>query len=196
MQFRTTSSPLWARFKRWVRSLLALALFVGLVVLAWSFQRPGRTTIQVAQAMAVAIDGDSLRSGHGTGAIVIRIEGMDAPEYRQMCLAANGMPWPCGRVAREALSVLLAEGGLQCSVEDFEDAYRRKLGQCKTRLTPDIAAAMVRGGHAISGTAAKGDRWDDGGRYMLEQAQAEKEARGIWQGQFDRPADWRKAHPR
>jgi endonuclease YncB( thermonuclease family) len=196
MQFRTAPPPRWARFKRWVRSIMALALLAGLLVLAWSFQTRDRTVVQLPQSAAFAIDGDSLRAGQGKDAMVIRLEGIDAPEYRQICKAADGNVWPCGRVAHHALAVLLAEGGLSCSFEGYEDSYRRKLGQCKTRLTPDIAAVMVRNGHAVSGTAAEGDRWDDGGRYMLEQAQAEKEARGIWQGTFDRPADWRKANPR
>ncbi len=184
------------RFARLLRSLAALALLAGFASAAWWISQPERISIAPVRSDAAAtIDGDSLRLTTAAGPRIIRLRDIDAPEYRQSCARADGSPWPCGRVARDALALLLTEPGLICTA-DHDDRFQRMLARCRTANTPDLAAAMVRQGLAVSGTHASDSRWDDGGPYLLEEAQAQKERRGLWQGRFARPADWRAQNPR
>ena len=50
----------------------------------------------------------------------------------------------------------------------------------------DLGAELVRQGWAV----ATGDT------YRVEEAEAEAKRRGLWQGGFVQPADWRRAHER
>lgn len=134
-------------------------------------------------------DGDTLDLRVDGSVQVVRLTGIDAPEYHQMCRTAQGLEWPCGRAARAQMEALALVKPLTCTTE-ASDQYRRKISTCSTPATPDLGAAMVAAGLAISpeerGTA----------RYSAEQDAARDAHRGLWQGAFQTPADWRAAHPR
>src|SRR5215212_3248030 len=88
--------------------LAALALAAALLVSIAVFMQPsGR---QVAGAVYV-VDGDTLRMG----SLAVRLKGMDAPEMRQSCLR-EGAPYPCGRIARDALIELVRDREVQCRI--------------------------------------------------------------------------------
>lgn len=134
------------------------------------------------------IDGDSLAVRQGDGPVTIRLTGIDAAEYRQDCARRDASRWPCGRDARTALERLAGGGPLHCEVA-AKDRYNRTLATCRTRPFPDgidLGAEMVRLGWAVATS-------DD---YLPEEAEAEAQRRGIWQGDFVRPAAWRAAHER
>lgn len=158
-------------------TLLALAALVALFV--WS-QRvlerplPGDT---VATGMAQVIDGDSLRINGQE----MRLKGIDAPEFNQTCQRA-GKDVPCGREAAAALRRLLARGPITC-VGHEQDRYARLLVSCRIRGA-DVAAIMVKEGLVVSY-----------GDYLVEEAEARNDNRGLWSGSFDMPRDWRAAHP-
>jgi endonuclease YncB( thermonuclease family) len=158
--------------------LLAL---VGLWAFSDRFFPPERITAAVAQTK----DGDTIVVNSTT----FRLYGMDAPEYRQTCKDAKGNDWPCGKAARSQLDAYVQSGSIVCEPR-AEDKYNRKVAKCASATVPDLAEAMVRSGLAISpaerGTAAYAD---------AEQA-AKDAKRGIWQGSFDNPADYRTLHPR
>lgn len=134
-------------------------------------------------------DGDTLDLRVDGGVQVIRLAGIDAPEYHQVCRTAQGGEWPCGRAARAQLEALVRVRPLSCTTQT-RDQYRRKISTCATPTTPDLGAAMVTAGLAISpeerGTA----------RYEAEQDTARDAHRGLWQGAFQTPAEWRAAYPR
>ena len=159
--------------------LVALAgLVVGAVLLSLGYVqeiRGQRVTLRVA---AVAIDGDSLR----TGGKDIRMLGIDAPELFQTCRDAHGGSWACGREAHGRLRALVAFGKLECSASST-DRYGRTLATCATGSVPDIGEVMVREGYAVSFMS---------GRYWLAELDARWNRRGIWRGRFDRPQDWRR----
>jgi endonuclease YncB( thermonuclease family) len=169
-----------------MRRAIALALLI-LLVAGWATTDWWLPPERIAAPSARAIDGDSLRLT-GSGGLV-RIHGIDAPEYRQSCETADGSAWPCGRAARAQLEALVLAGGIDCVVE-ARDEFGRAIARCSAAGTEDVGAAMVAAGLALSpaerGTAP----------YADEEDVARAARRGIWQGEFQTPAEWRTAHPR
>jgi len=108
----------------------------------------------------------------------IRLTGLDAPEWDQTCSTAGGPPWSCGRAATDRMRELTRNRSLSCQGEGH-DRYGRLLATCRDGGT-DIAEAMVAEGLAVAA-----------GRYLSAESGARRAGRGIWQGDFDRPADWR-----
>ena len=165
---RNTSSR---RNRFWVSAALLSA--AGLLALFFA-ARPQQELTGAAQI----IDGDSLR----INGVEIRLRGIDAPELMQTC-RLSGQNMPCGRTAKNALQ-RLANTGLVTCIGDERDRYGRILAVCRVRGI-DMNAVMVRDGHAV----AFGD-------YVREEAAASAAFRGIWEGEFERPRDWRLRHPR
>lgn len=152
-----------------VAILAALSALLG--IYRW---RSGETL----SGVAYAIDGDSLRLAGRE----LRLEGLDAPELNQLC-ERDGRSYECGRAARRALALWLVQDNLTCRTNG-EDRYGRALARC-TAGGADINAALVREGLAVSF-----------GAYLVEEEEARTARRGLWAGTFERPADWRRAHPR
>ncbi|HZP10395.1 thermonuclease family protein [Methyloceanibacter sp.] len=133
-----------------------------------------------------AIDGDSIRAGNGDE---YRLFGIDAPELHQTCKDANGKSWLCGRAAKAKLTTLLKAGGVNCEAR-ATDNYGRIVAVCSAQGVPDLGEAMVSAGYAIDLGAPAGNP------YQAAESEAKDAKRGIWRGTFDRPSDWRQAHPR
>ncbi len=176
-------SPLTVqRWKRRARSLVALLLLAGMAWAAWIW----RPVPPIRLSLVQVIDGDSLTLRHEDNALTIRLTGLDAVEYRQDCARADGTRWACGHQARTALETLAGRGPLLCDLA-AKDRYGRTLAACRTAPDGvDLATEMIRQGWAVA--------TDDG--HALEEAEARAKRRGIWQGPFVRPADWRAAHER
>jgi len=171
------------RWRRRFRSLLALLLLAGLAFVAWAWLPAPVTTVPLVHV----IDGDSLTVRQDDAPLTIRLTGIDAVEYRQDC-ASGATRWPCGREARTALEKLAGRGPLHCEVA-AKDRYDRTLAACRTDPFPDgidLGAEMVRLGWAVATSDA----------YMVEEAEAQAKRRGIWQGDFVRPENWRAKHER
>jgi endonuclease YncB( thermonuclease family) len=178
------------RLRRWLRMIAGLAFLAALAWATWRWGDGEREQISPAAGeTARALDGDSLIIARQQGAITIRLEGIDAPESRQTCRRADNSLWPCGTEAHAALANYVLEAALDCGVR-AQDDYQRSIATCRTMRTPDIGAAMVENGLAIA--SGRGDFPP----YAIEEDRARAARRGLWQGTFDRPADWRAAHPR
>jgi endonuclease YncB( thermonuclease family) len=81
------------------------------------------------------IDGDTLRFKQAT----VRIAGIDAEELNE----------PHGRLAKQALTMLVTQT-TQVRCEPFGDeTHRRKVAMCRTAEGVDLAEYMVRGGWAL-----------------------------------------------
>jgi len=123
-----------------------------------------------------AIDGDSLASGETR----FRLEGIDAPEYRQNC-RKRGADWPCGRESTRFLRTLISRSDAICTGLGV-DKYDRVLAHCSAGST-DINGEMVEQGWAVSF-----------GDYQGHENRARASNRGIWSGEFIRPSQWRDLH--
>jgi endonuclease YncB( thermonuclease family) len=165
----------------WLRrnfGFLALAAMMGAG--AFLFE-PWHGAARTVDGLHVAvIDGDSLRAGGEN----IRLIGIDAPELRQTCRDAQGDEWLCGRAAKARLAALVSGGNVACAARGH-DRYGRTLAVCSAAGVADLGAALVREGHAV----------DYGGYFSAEQ-EARQARRGLWDGTFERPQDWRRRHPR
>jgi endonuclease YncB( thermonuclease family) len=169
---------------RCLRQLAVLALLFLVMVMVAELSGPPERLIADGAAVQV-IDGDSLRIGERT----VRLQGIDAVEYHQPCRMPEGGQWHCGVEARKALAALAGKGDLVCEPH-ATDNFGRAVSTCSVKGVEDLAAALVAQGWAVSGD---GERE---GSYLAEQQAAQAARRGIWRGSFDRPAQWRAAHPR
>ena len=125
------------------------------------------------------VDGDSFFLANDE----VRLFGIDAPEGRQVCTAANGSSYRCGRRAASTLRSLVRNREVSCDVISV-DRYDRSLARCKAGNV-DLNTEMVRRGWAVA--------FRDGvGEFARAEEEARAAKRGLWQGLFDRPQDWRR----
>ena len=124
------------------------------------------------------VDGDTL----AIRATKVRLEGIDAPETDQICLNANGVRWTCGIDARDKLAAHIAGQAISCS-SSGTDAYRRTLAQCSL-AGEDLNGWMVQQGWALAYV-----KYSSAYRQVKEDTRANQ--RGLWQGAFIAPWDWR-----
>ena len=122
------------------------------------------------------VDGDSLElSGRR-----VRLIGIDAPEYFQLCQDKEGQEYMCGQKAKDFLQNLIDEGRskgikLKCKTEDV-DRYNRDLSVCKMGDVY-LNLEMVKAGYAVS---YRNDM------YQIAEKRAKKAKKGILQGNFMR----------
>ena len=133
--------------------------------------------VKVIDAGTIEIDGERHR-----------LYGVDAVETGQRCCRRDGAQWPCGREAAAALASFLEGHGVNCEVWQgtARDAHGRFVSVCHVGGT-DIAIWVARNGWAIA------DR--DANRlynYTSDEGMARFLRRGIWDGLFDPPVEWRR----
>ena len=125
-------------------------------------------------------DGDSLRSGR----LKIRLFGIDAPELKHLCETDDGSSWSCGLAARDAMRDLTGSAPqLSCHLRDV-DRYGRLVMQCFAN-GHDIAGALVDRGLALAYR-------DFSSAYVENETRAAAAKRGMWQGRFSPPWEWRR----
>ncbi len=128
--------------------------------------------------VASVIDGDTIEL-HGTR---IRLNGIDAPESRQLCQDTKGKEWRCGQKAALALADQIARKTVNCQQTDT-DRYGRVVADCYLGRQ-NLNRWMVREGLAVAyrkySTA-----------YVEAEDLARVKRRGIWGGHFDMPWEWR-----
>lgn len=134
--------------------------------------------VPVIEGTARITDGDTL----SIGPIVIRLNGIDAPEAGQSCSDKRGKNWACGTGATNRLAELVGKGPIQCRALD-RDAYGRVIGQCFSGAV-DLGAALVSEGLAWSFV-----RYSDA--YSEQEAAARAADVGIWSGVNETPWDYR-----
>ena len=161
----------------WRSATDAFVFVVALSVIAVALKVSGVLTIDDGPVRI--LDGDSLRRGE----IDIRLAGIDAPEYDQICRDETGRNWACGRAAAQELRKLVDGRDVGCSAVET-DRYGRTVAHC-TAGDIDLNKEMVRLGFAVS---------YDGFAYARSEAEARDAKRGLWRGKFENPRAWRERH--
>ena len=130
------------------------------------------------EGKARIVDGDTV-------SFSVRLAGIDTPETRQKCKRADGTEYGCGKEATRALREKIANQQIYCKVEKKLGAYGRYIGVCYTKDGEDLNAWMMRAGWgAVNPKYSK--------RYAKEEKEAREAKRGIWQGSFIPPWEWRR----
>jgi endonuclease YncB( thermonuclease family) len=170
---RAGPRPFW-------RSLVDALVFLSvLFIVVMALNR--FNVIDLGSGEYVVVDGDSLRKGQTE----IRLVGIDAPEYRQICNDVRGNSYACGKDSAAALRDLIASGDVSCESHSV-DRYQRALSTCRVN-TQNINRELVRQGWAVA-YAPGGLSFD----YVFDEAEARRLKRGLWQGTFETPSDYRK----
>lgn len=113
----------------------------------------------------------------------LKIFGIDAPEANQTCANKQGRSYPCGKEAALWLKNWVSSYEVECRIMK-QDSKGNMVGTCVLG-DYDIGAALINAGWVVVTTQA----YDIYGPY---EQQAQENRRGLWQGNFYRPADWRK----
>jgi endonuclease YncB( thermonuclease family) len=170
---------------RSARILCLVIILLVMIAAAWIYGISSNTQITLAiKTDAVkAVDGDSFIAGIEK----YRLQGIDAPELKQVCKNAAAQNWRCGYEAQQSLKRLLSKNSLACKA-GARDKYGRLLAACSAQNITDIAAAQVSAGYAIS------DEFNGIKSYGEQENAARLSKKGLWQGQFDDPKSWREMH--
>ena len=157
---------------RVLRFLRLVMIFAGVAVAAaWFAAQSGNEITGFARVL----DGDSIVIGGRE----MRLEGIDAPEGKQLCTRSiDNQQYQCGQQSRDWLKKLISGNEIKCEGWE-EDKYQRLLVTC-WRGKVDLNRKMVRDGWAVSF-----------GLYEGEELAARGEGKGLWQGDFQRPRQWR-----
>lgn len=127
--------------------------------------------------IARAVDGDSLE----IGGIRVRLFGIDAPEFDQLC-TRSGARYACGAESADRLSKLVTGRSISC-VPAGLDQHRRVLARCSASGA-DVNLTMVQTGYAVAYRQYSSD-------YVRAEEVAKAAKRGIWVGTFAMPSEAR-----
>ncbi len=125
------------------------------------------------------IDADTL----DVGGVRVRLHGVDAPEAAQLCEGPSGQAWPCGAWAIAQARALWQGRDASCTLVET-DRFGREVSRCAVE-GQDLGAALVAAGAAVAYLAYSSD-------YLPQERAAEAAGRGLWQGSFEMPWDWRR----
>lgn len=119
----------------------------------------------------------------------IKLFGIDAPDPSQTCANRSGGGYNCGREAIVWLQNWLGEKEISCRVlSKVENGW--VTGACFAEDGKyDVAAVVVNAGWAVAYT--KNTKI-----YVPYEQQAAQAHRGLWNGEFYKPWDWRKIQNR
>ena len=135
-------------------------------------------------SQARVVSGDTLILEGGR---YIRLFGIDAPESNQSCADNYGKAYRCGQQASAWLRSWIQDNEIECHIIQ-QNAQGNMVGTCSLGVY-DIGAALVNAGWAV----VYKQHTDI---YMPYQIQAQNNHRGLWQGEFYMPWDWRKIQAR
>lgn len=123
------------------------------------------------------IDGDSLYVGEKE----VRLFGIDAPEWGQVC-NRGGQPWNCGSDAADHLAQLVNGKPVSCAAVDT-DEHGRTVARCSVSGS-DVNRTMVSDGYAVAYRHYSTD-------YVSAEAGAKAQRLGLWSGTFEMPTQYR-----
>ena len=137
---------------------------------------------------ALVIDGDTIKINSKK----VRLFGIDAPEKKQKCkklflsiyILSFDKSYDCGIISTNKLKNKIKDNIIICKSKG-KDRYKRIIAECFKDKT-NLNSWLVRNGYAVA--YLKYSK-----KYLTAQNLAKKENRGIWQGKFEMPWDYRKS---
>lgn len=131
----------------------------------------------------VVKDGDTIALGGTT----FRLDGIDAPEFDQVCLDEAGTVWACGVAARNRLAEFIGKRTVRCDDKGPAPAYPAwRIGICSVEGEPTtLNQWLVHEGLAINFEPYAR------GRFLVAQVVARQNGHGLWRGCFATPRDLR-----
>jgi endonuclease YncB( thermonuclease family) len=137
-----------------------------------------------ARAVDVTVrDGNTIQVGD----VTYRLEGTDAPELDQICINDQADPWTCGIDARDQLIKIIGGRIVRCDDLGPDKVTRKRhIALCRIEgETASLNQLLVRSGFALDfEPSAKG-------RFLQDEASARDDKRGLWQGCFVAPEEFR-----
>lgn len=124
------------------------------------------------------VDGDTIKIEN----YKIRFFGIDAPEIKQTCLF-NNIKWRCGKESKKFLINIIDGQRVRCVILG-KDKYKRFLCECFIK-EQNINKLMVKQGWAVAYR-------NYSKKYVSDELYAKNKKKGIWQGIFENPWDYRK----
>ena len=115
----------------------------------------------------------------------VRLFGIDAPDRKQSCTSEKGGSYPCGVRAANALDMMVRGKEVRCEPRGI-GADHLVLATCSLAGL-DLASGMVEAGWATANTLFAP-------QYAATQDAAKTAKAGLWQGEFQPPAEWRAEH--
>ena len=136
---------------------------------------------------AQIIDGDTIKINSKK----IRLYGIDAPEFKQMCqkpyltiiFFTFTKDYPCGKISTQKLQKKINNKVITCKILDI-DRYKRLIGDCYKRNL-NLNSWLVSNGYAVA--YRKYSK-----KYISNEINAKNEKKGIWQGKFEMPWEFRR----
>ncbi len=136
---------------------------------------------------AQIIDGDTIKINSKK----IRLHGIDAPEFEQMCkkpyltiiFFTFTKDYPCGKISTQKLQKKINNKVITCKILDI-DRYKRLIGECYKRNL-NLNSWLVSNGYAVA--YKKYSK-----KYISNEINAKNEKKGIWQGKFEMPWEFRR----
>lgn len=132
------------------------------------------------------ISGDTFE----VGGRYFRLFGISAPIANQTCADGKGRSYRCGKTAALWLKEWIDGEELECHVIQ-QDTTGNMVGTCALGEY-DIGAALVNAGWAVANPKYA----DAYAIYVIYEEQAQRNKRGLWEGQFYRPWDWQRMQNR
>ena len=135
-------------------------------------------------AGAVVKDGGSLQ----LGGVTYRLDGIDAPEFDQVCIDEHADAWTCGVEARDQLAKLVGDRQVHCEDLGPDPSYKKRhVGICTVEgESSSLNQLLVRQGFALDFDPA------GKGRFKEDEAGAKDNRRGLWKGCFAPPQEFRR----
>ena len=158
-----------------VKSLSAIVTSIGvLVILLVSITANADIT-----GKARVVDGDTIWIDRAK----IRLHGIDAPEMKQACRTSKGREQKCGILAKQALEQIIKRHNVTCKGRNT-DKYKRLIAVCYIKSL-NINEQMVLDGWALAYRKYSKD-------YVRAEAYAKSRQKGMWNGNFKKPWEWRQ----
>jgi endonuclease YncB( thermonuclease family) len=138
---------------------------------------------QCFAASPVVKDGGTLQ----LASVTYRLDGIDAPEFDQMCIDDHADAWACGVEARDQLTNMIGGRQVRCEDLGIGTTYRKRhIGICTVEgETTSLNQLLVRQGFALNFEPYAREQFKD------DEAGAKDNRRGLWKGCFVAPQEFR-----